>query len=144
MGDYSRHLETFGRYFAKERMLIIFFEDIVRGAKECLERICRHIGVDTGSSFDLGQRSNETVYPRVPLAMPVADAGFSSFYRLSPVRWRRPLLEWRLKRLFSGDGHKDRMSPAQRQMAINLHRPSIARLAAWTGADLTRWLTLHK
>lgn len=140
MGAYAHNLAVFRKHFDAEQILLIFFEDIVKDIRVCLSRMCEHIGVDPGFEFDLAERSNETSYPKFPAIMPLADNLFVPLYRITPVSKRTRLLEARQNFLFSTSGHKTRMSETDRSMAIELYRPSIERLSAETGADLSAWL----
>jgi len=143
MGDYATGLEAFLGHFREEQIQLIFFEDIVRDTAGCLSRICDHIGVDPRFPFDLSRRANETAYPRHPFLMPVADRLFVLLYRLASEPRRPELLKRRHDLLFSIDAPKKRFSEQDRKHAIDIYRPSIERLSAITGRDLSEWLDIR-
>lgn len=139
MGNYAANLAVFQRHFAPSQIHLIFFDDIAADLGGCLAGICRFLDIDPGFAFDLSRRSNETVYPRYPDAMPAMDALAARTYRMLPVPARRMLMRARKSALFSPDGPKPRMTKDDRAFVGSLYRHSVQRLEDLTGRDLAAW-----
>jgi hypothetical protein len=139
MGNYAANLGIFRQHFAPSQIHLIFFEDIVSDLKRSLEGICRFLGIDTGYEFDLRARSNETVYPRWPDLMPIADRLAAGLYPLVAVPQRRKLLDLRQSLLFGRDAPKPRMTQKEREFVQSLYRHSVEQLEDLTARDLTSW-----
>ncbi|MEQ5786473.1 sulfotransferase domain-containing protein [Erythrobacter sp. NFXS35] len=139
MGDYAAQLEIFYRHFDPSQIHIVFFDDMARDLKGCLQGTCRFLGIDPEHAFDLTKRSNETVYPRMPDVMPVVDRFATRAYRRLTVPQRRKLLGLRRSLMFGRGAPKPRMTQAEGNFVQSLYRDSVKQLEALTNRDLASW-----
>jgi hypothetical protein len=140
MGDYAANIEAFRRYFPEDQIHLIYFEDIVRDLEGCLAKTCAWLGIDDDFSFDLSDRSNETVYPTNPNLMPLVDRVVASVYPPWSNEKKRTILNWRKRTFFAADAPKPRLDASDRSAVHELYRPSVERLQSMTGRNLSSWL----
>ena len=139
MGDYAAQLSIFYQYFDPSQIHLIFFDDMARDMTGCLQGICRFLGIDPEHAFDLSERSNETVYPRLPNLMPLADRLAVRVYPLLTVPQRRRLLGMRRALLFGRGAPKPRMTQKEGNFVQSLYRDSVEQLEVLTNRDLASW-----
>src|ERR1051326_5122412 len=103
--DYSSILKRWMRFFPKENIEILFFDDLVLHPKSLLETVLEHIGISGNSdwsSFPLDQRVNEGLPQAAPPAIsnflrPLLDGKtrefgefvFDAFGKTIPGNWSR-------------------------------------------------------
>ena len=139
MGNYAANLRIYRDHFPASQIHLVFFEDILEDPAGCLRDLCRFLDIDEDFAFDLSQRSNETVYPRLPAAMPIVDRLLVPAYERLAIPHRRRLLAVRMKLLFSQDGHKLPIPPEEKAFAKALYADGVRDLEALSRRDLSAW-----
>lgn len=137
-GFYADHLARYRAHFAKDRILVLWFDDFTRDPSDVVRRAFAFLGVDPNVPVDVSVRHNATTMPRWPMPRPL----------------RHPLS--RLARNVLPSGTADALRSAARTPAtlaptvrershgIALYRNDIWRLCDLTGRDLSAWLRIER
>jgi sulfotransferase family protein len=127
-GRYIHHIERLMRFYPREQLLVLLFEDLEARPAEVFAETCRFLGVDDGFLPSIvGERTNTY---RVVRAKRLWDAA-----RRRQMWWLVRLLKPILVR---GAAYEP-MSPATRAKLAEAFAEDNDRLAAWFGRDLSIW-----
>lgn len=128
-GRYLRQLQNVCRFYRRDALNVVLFEDLVKAPRETLQEVCRFIGVD--DSFEppnLGVRSAPFMAVR------------SQRVRRLAASLRPRLLRKAVARLNQKPGVRyPEMSPEIRAETAAFFAEDNAALAAWLGRDLSNW-----
>lgn len=135
---YATQITPFIKQFGRQRVQILFFEDLVERPDRVVEALARFLGV----SVD-GFANPETVHSNRSVGAVRIHAGLDN-----PLMWRFKRLAPRLWRLIVGKRAKrmeerPRMSPERQRAVIRLLSSEIDALEALTGRNLTGWRTVR-
>lgn len=136
---YYPRLERYFRRFARERIEVILFDDLVAHPAATLRQICRFLEIDPDVRIDVTERHNPAVTPRFPALNRTFALG---------LRFIRPMMPRRL--LWRGYGARlrapllrraDRLQPKLRRRMLEQYRDDIRATGELIGRDLSHWLT---
>ena len=139
MGNYASNISKFKSHFPQHQIYLVFMEDIATNLAETLRGICRHVRVDPSFSFDLSDRSNETIYPKWPKVMPPLDTVVGKTYPHLPHSVRKNLLRVRERLLFNKQAPKPKLNSRDREVLAKAYRPSVEALEELTDRSLDSW-----
>ncbi len=132
-GHYAEHVERFAALFGRERIKVLFFEDLARAPQEVADAAYAHLGLDPVPLRDTAAQ-NTPIHPI--LARLFQTIGGLPLLGRVPPAWRaklRTALSSRFK------GAKPEMSGETRRLLIEHFRPHNRRLAEVTGRNLDHW-----
>lgn len=135
-GRYIDQIDMILRHYDRQRLLLLFFEDLSRDDRGFLDSILRFVGLEAGfESSQFGRQRNSSMFPRVRKVL--HRAGLKP--ALAAVS-RSPLGDSirRIKKRSGKSGYAD-MRPQTRARLIEHYRPYNDRLAALTDRDLLHW-----
>jgi len=144
---YGRQMEPYFKLFPRDRILIHFFEDIIKNPKDVLSGTFRFLGVrDDFLPADYLERKNTSV----------ATRSRAIFYVLGPGRWLLKKIGWHHKtrhvvfdkmglrkpffRLIHKKATYPKMSPETRKMLRDYYGDDIQKLGVMLDKDLSHWL----
>ena len=135
-GRYIEQIERILHHYDRDRLLLLFYEDLAKDDRAFLDRILDFIGVDRAwQSPLLGQRKNAAMFPRVRRVL--HSIGLK---RVLVEASRSPVgdVVRKVQKRFGQRGYAE-MNPVTRQELSQYFRPFNERLAAFTGRDLDQW-----
>ncbi|WP_118828432.1 sulfotransferase family protein [Salinibacter ruber] len=135
---YLKGLETFFEKFREEQVLVLLTDELRENSEAVVRRVCNHIGVDPGFSFNLEARHNVTKYPRSVRLCRWIGRTFPGLSRwASDTKWIRGL---RSRLLFSGGADKPPMQEHARQKLADHYKDEIEKLEMLIDRDLSHWI----
>ncbi len=135
-GYYAEHIERYWALFGKDRLKILYFEDLQRDAAKFVDELLDFLDLP---SFELPDTKIQN-----PAASKTAAKVFGFAGRLpglslvSPQR-RRQVKETLGRVLRGGKAPKPEIAAASRQQLVEHYRSHNRRLAEITGRDLSHW-----
>jgi hypothetical protein len=135
MGFYADQLGVYLREFARERILVLFHEDLAARPDSTFERVCGFIGVDTAFRPRTEVRPNPSGIPRsAAFQRMLARPGLlkSAVKRVLPREMRDSIRRSNLTR--------GAMTPDVRASLVESYRADVSKLAAMCDRDLGAWL----
>jgi hypothetical protein len=134
-GHYAQHIERFRSLFGAERLLVMFFEDLVADPADVTARVAAFLGLSAHPLRDSRPQNEATSATATRLNSLIA--------RLPGVGLFSPALRARVRALVGRAGKRGAPpAPADdaalRQLA-DYYRPHNRRLAELTGRDLDSW-----
>jgi hypothetical protein len=132
-GYYARHIERFARVFGRDRIQVLFFDDLTRDAEDTTGRAFRFLGLDPIKLRDASPQ-NQPISPGFArltgtvAALPAA--------RLVPLAWRARIRRG-LGTVFKSS--KPRINPVTRRTLADHFRPHNEQLARMTQRNLEHW-----
>ena len=146
-GYYGKHLEKWLKYFPKEQILIIYFEDIVANPEGVAAGVYRFLGISEDFvTANFRKKSNESVaVANVRLALFVD--GIRNYVKASNmISWVWGLLNmlgvraiYRLLNMREVNSKIPKMLPETRDYLASLYRSDIDLLESIVGHPLTGW-----
>jgi hypothetical protein len=153
-GRYAAGIETFGRHFPAEQLLIMTDLDLAAGKREVFRRACRFVGVDNDFvPATIALPRNQGVYftPILALIQRLNSMGFTFDPQLG-TQFLRPgvrasaarrlaISTSRLSALLRHFVHaqEPKVSPRIRHALLEYYRQDIDQLEKYTGFDLRAW-----
>jgi hypothetical protein len=134
-GFYARHIERYLRWFPRESIKIVLFEDLSTEPAVALKEICGHLGIDPAFEFDTSVRHNSSRLIAGGAVPVLAGRKFTAIRKLIPPAIRTGLIEG----VKSVVMQKPKMSAADRARLIELYRPDIQLLEKMLGRSLGHW-----
>jgi hypothetical protein len=135
-GKYIDQIETILKYYPREQLKIVFFDDLKDKPEEYLQSILDFVGVETNfKSSQIGQMVQVTLDPRIRRTLirmglqplmnyvsqrPLGDK-IRSFLKKSNIQRYKPI------------------SATDKQLLLEIYKPYNDRLAELTGRDLSAW-----
>ncbi|WP_428630642.1 sulfotransferase family protein [Sphingopyxis sp.] len=135
-GLYAEHMRRWLDYFPQEQLHAILFDDVKQDAKEVVDSVSRHLGVDP--VFDLGQstkRANDGSERFLPMPFRKALSPFKGL--VAPLRgstWFETARD-----IFASEIAYPPLSADLRERLSDFYAEDIADLGAMLGRDLTHW-----
>jgi hypothetical protein len=135
-GHYAEHIERYIELFGRDRLEIVFLEDLAKDAEGTTADVVRFLGLEPVPLRDSAPQQTATC--RLAATAIHHIARLPGVHRL-PLSWRKPVhrLIGRLGRL-GGRGSPPAPQATCRMLAEH-YRPHNARLARLTGRDLGHW-----
>ena len=134
-GYYPEHIERYRRLFGGERMLILFFEDLVADPAGTTARAVAFLGLVPHPLGDARPQNEATSAAATRLNSLIA--------KVPGVRLVSPGLRTRVRALVGRAGKRGAPPPPVDEAALRglaaHYRPHITRLAELTGRDLAAW-----
>ncbi len=141
-GFYDEQIKNFLKFFQKEQMLFITFEEFTKDMKLSLEKICEFLGVSTKVEFPRPEEKvNQNSIPRIKLLHTLTnDRKISKF--LFPNRKVRRFVRnwvnsWNLKPY-----EPPPMDRELKEKLIRIFKPHIYELEKIIEKDLSHWLEI--
>ncbi len=135
-GRYIEQIEALLEHYPRDRLLLLFYDDLKRDDGAYLRSILEFLGVDPDyRSPRLGQVVQTAAFPKLRRRMrrlglePVMDRVSAS-----------PAGDWLRRRIKKAGGSRYRVMPADlRARLVDYYAPYNERLAAFAGRDLSHW-----
>lgn len=128
-GRYLRQLQDLCRFYPRESLHVVLFEDLVSTPAQTFWEVCRFLGVDdTFEPAKLGDRTAPFVAAR--------SARISRIARTIRPRWLRRAIKLLNQR--RGVSYPKMTAELRAETAARFAEDNAA-LAAWLGRDLSRW-----
>lgn len=132
-GQYARQLERLERHYPRDRIQVVFFEDLLRDPAASFDDVCRYLDIATGVRPDnLGSKDNPAATYR-PLWLWRQIRAYRRFERM-PRR-----IAGRLERAMKRPLTKTPIDPAVQQMLAEYFEPHTAALERWLGHEVSGW-----
>jgi hypothetical protein len=133
-GRYIEQVEALLGHYPRERLLLLFYEDLDRDERAFLARILSFLGLpENFESAEYGRRRNAAMFPRLRAAL--KSAGLGPAVKLLA----RGPVGGMVRAANKKRGTAHRIDPAQRAELIEYYRPFNDRLAAFAERDLSHW-----
>ncbi len=130
---YSTQVEHYLKYFPKEQMLFLLFEEFIAQTPKTLQTTAEFFDLDLAQFLQIAPpHKNKTNLPRSPLVEWLVARVIKR--RQSSIRKFVSKVNRRL-----GPGKYPRLAPELRAELTEFYRPYNERLAALTGLDLSLW-----
>jgi hypothetical protein len=135
-GYYARYIELYQSLFGKDKLKILFFEDLQRDPNATINQLLDFLGLPPITLQDASAQNEAISRPAARIIGLLS--GIPAVQRISPH------LRTRIKRqigrfLTGGQRVKLEVSPAARRRLVEHYRPHNRRLAEITGRDLSHW-----
>jgi hypothetical protein len=134
-GHYADHIERYRRLFGAERLLILFFDDLVADPAGTTARAVAFLGLPRHPLHDARPQNEATSAAATRLNSLLA--------KLPGMRLISPELRTRVRALVARAGKRGAPPPPVDEAALQglaeHYRPHTGRLAALTGRDLAGW-----
>lgn len=140
LGRYHKHLTRFEKYFDRDQMLVLLFDDLKADTEAFMKRIFRFIEVDSSFRPSLGVQ-NPTREPRFPRVHRVLTEMWTSVREHVDVyaaNYTRPLRRV-IKRLVTKETDRPPMSATDRAYLQRIYHEPNQQLESWLGQDLSHW-----
>lgn len=135
-GRYIEQIEALLAHYPRERLLLLFYEDLAADERGYYRRVLEFLGVDP--SFEttrFGRKVNAAMFSG--LRQRFKSVGLETAVNLLARSPAGDLVRTLNRRMAIGAGHK--LSPAERAELVEYYRPFNARLSELTGRDLSAW-----
>lgn len=135
-GYYAAAIDRYAALFGRDRLLVLFFEDLARDPGAVTDEVVRFLGLEPHPIRDLAPQNEATSPGAARLVSAIARLpGLASI----PPEWRS-----RVRRWISSAGKREarvapRASPATRRALAEHFHSHNDRLARLTGRDLSAW-----
>lgn len=141
---YYRHLRAYLDRFDRERLLVLFFEDLRSDPRSFAATVFSFLGLAPRPDIDYNARFMVASRPRSFAAAHAAKRGAETARRLGLARLvGRVKRGWLARLLYVPyrDDERPRLDPAMRHRLVARFRPDVERLEAVLHKDLSRWKT---
>jgi hypothetical protein len=135
-GFYARHIENYLRFFARDRLKLILFEDLSSNSERLMVEVCEHLGIDSGFTFDTSARYNSSRLIVAGAIPALAGRRFNAIQKMIP----QPLRAGVVSGVKSVVMKKPVLSAVDRSELIEIYREDIQALQTILGRSLDRWL----
>jgi len=139
MGRYARQLRRYFEVFGRERVLVLFYEDLRDNPEGLWRRCCDFLDLDAGDRAPAAHRQNRSGRPRSRLVYRLmrSQRFKEAVKRLLPLRFAA----WAKDRADSVNMRRFPPMPAQQRRELEREfEDEVRELAALTGRDLSHWL----
>jgi sulfotransferase family protein len=134
-GLYAQHLERYRSLFGADRLLVLFFDDLVNDPSAVTARVVAFLGLPPHPLRDTRPQNEATSAGAARLNSLIA--------KLPGVRLLSPELRTRVRALVGRAGKRGAAPPSVEPVALrqlaDYYRPHNRRLAELTGRDLESW-----
>lgn len=144
-GLYANRLKDYIARFGRNRVLILFYQDLKDDPASVVERAFDFLGVSAstdGIDFVVHNKGGNATSSAVRLALRVAQnkSVTNALKRLLPSRLTKFLIAYLVQRTSAGT-YPD-MKPEDKDRLIRFFSTSISELEQMTGRDLTQWRSM--
>jgi len=140
---YADKLDLFFQHFDRDRVKILFFEDLAADPQRFAEEAFDFLGLRTIQDIDYDQKMSVLSKPRIPFAGVASKQGANLLRKLG---WLELLGKLKSNPLVRGlfykpykQEEKPQMDPQMRQKLRDLFEPQVVRVEKITGRDLVHW-----
>jgi hypothetical protein len=134
-GHYAEAIERYAAAFGRERIKILFFEDLARDPEGTTADVVRFLGLEPRPLADATVQNEAT--SRSAAGISATLSRIPGVSRISPV-WRARVRRW-IARVGRGGQPQPEISDATRRLLHEHFRPHNARLAALADRNLAAW-----
>ena len=139
MGMYSKSLAEYFSVFGADRVLVVFYEDLLGEELSLWNRLCGFLEIDQSGEAPKQHRLNRSGQPRSRLVQSVMGsrrikAGIRSILPASAAFWVKDQIDRMNLKRFPG------LDDDTRAILLDYYRQDIETLALMTGRDLSGWL----
>jgi hypothetical protein len=144
LGKYAGQVERYFELFGKEKVLVLFFDDLVSTPRSTMFRILEFLGVDTDVIPEVKMMNRRKVTRSKTLLNWMTDP--PEFLRRAALIFfphqtrRRDWLQYWLWKLNTKEAVKRETDWDFRKELIDFFRNDMLKLQTLTGRDLTHWL----
>jgi hypothetical protein len=138
IGRYAYYLKTWYESFAKEQILILFFDGFVLDSLKVLEQIYDFLGVDSGLTLPALEKKNVSGIPSQPLLRSLWTSSVMLRARLRPYLPKE--LRDRCGRLFLSQLNRPSLPDELRPVMADYYSSYIRILEQLSGRPLQGWL----
>ncbi len=140
---YADKLDVYFDLFPRERMKVLFFEDLEDDPRAFAEQAFQHLDLRTVDEIDYGQRMSVLSKSRFPLSGTLSKMGANMLRKLG---WVNLLGNLKSNKAFRAmfykaysAGDRPQIEPATRRMLSEKFAPQIDRLEKMLGRNLSHW-----
>ncbi len=140
LGRYHKHLTRFEKYFDRDQMLVLLFDDLKADTEAFMKRIFRFIEVDSSFRPSLGVQNptREPRFPRVHRVLTEIWTSVREHVDVYAANYTRPLRRV-IKRLVTKETDRPPMSATDRAYLQRIYHEPNQQLESWLGQDLSHW-----
>jgi len=140
LGRYHQHLTRYERYFDREQMLVLLFQDLTSNTDQLVNEVYRFVGVDPSFQPDLGKH-NPTREPRFPGLHRVLTRAWMTVREYVDVYLanRTRSLRRVVKQVVTKESESRSMTPEDQAYLRDLYAEPNRKLEQWLGRDLSHW-----
>jgi hypothetical protein len=140
LGRYHKHLTRFEKYFDRDQMLVLLFDDLKADTEAFMKRIFRFIEVDSSFRPSLGVQNptREPRFPRVHRVLTEIWTSVREHVDVYAANYTRPLRHV-IKRLVTKETDRPPMSATDRAYLQRIYHEPNQQLESWLGQDLSHW-----
>ncbi|WP_263784445.1 sulfotransferase domain-containing protein [Salinibacter grassmerensis] len=140
LGRYHRHLSRFEKYFDRDQMLVLLFEDLKTDAEEFMESVYRFIGVEPSfrPSFDVQNQTRRPRFNGVYRLLSKIWASVQERVSVYAVKHTQPLRR-AVKRLVTEEAERPPMTEADKRYLQDIYHEPNRKIEGWLGQDLSHW-----
>ncbi|MDY7012962.1 MAG: sulfotransferase [Cyanobacteriota bacterium] len=142
-GFYYRQLLPYLEVFDRDRLKILFFEDLCNNPIQFMQNLFEYLEVDPQFIPDMKKRGREGGLPKnaafhklLTKKNPVRETVATVLKLFVPEEKRQKIRSSMVKKNIA----KAKLSPESRKKLIDLYRNDILQLQSWVGRDLSAWL----
>ncbi len=144
-GLYHDQLERYFKLFSRERILILFFEEVMADQAQALVRVCNFLGIDPSSiaQADIGERVGGSHQPRFATARKIVS-NLGNSLRDRDMDWVINIAKRvGVLKLLGNRGRVASIDPKLRSELLLRYGDEIRRLESLLGRDLGIWTRPH-
>ncbi|MEW9857042.1 sulfotransferase family protein [Novosphingobium sp. M1R2S20] len=135
-GLYAAHLKRWLKFFPREQLLVLLFEDVKRDPIGTVSRVCDHLGLPVHYSEEIGDTPrNDSSEQFLPLRVRTALAPLKEAVR--PLRGNA-MFEG-MRRVLAREIRYPPLSPSLRSRLTDFYADDVAELENLIGRDLSTW-----
>lgn len=134
-GRYIEQIEALLDHYPRERLLLVFYDDLATDERAYYRSVLEFLGVDPNfETTRFGRRVNAAMFPQLRVKLKSVGLG-----PLVKIASRGPLGDFVRTRNKKKGGSGDKIGQAERAELVEYYRPFNARLAAFAHRDLSAW-----
>jgi len=137
VGFYYRHLQKYYKRFKKEKIKILFYDQLVNTPVELIKELYQFIGVDTNFIPDLETKHAAGYLPKSKIVNKIFDNYFTRFI-LKPILPAR-LLNFGIKIKNINSRKPAKLPPDIRNYLIEVYKPDMLKLERLANKQLNNW-----
>ena len=135
-GLYQRQIEAYAQLYPTDRMLILFYEDMLAGPREQLRIAGDFLGLAGAAIDPVGGRVKDRAEPMIPPGLRKVLRPFKSL--IQPFRRHRTFKA--IRRRLANEIAYPPLSADLRARLVDFYADDVARLGRYVRRDLSEWL----
>jgi len=141
IGLYVKYLITIYKYFPRENVLLIKFEDLVSNSAKVLDMVFHFLELETVDNINYNKIHNKTTVPKYPI---IAKFHNNLRNRSNIIRRFLPFRLYKCISAFLSDFNRSKkkfndLDRKHRKILLNYYRPYNKELEKMTGIDFSHW-----